>query len=134
VAALSWAVNARSTPGALEQQLRQASVEAGIPMKDSFSSADIDAAIGSAMALLDGASAIDPDILALKNHVEVALTEIEDRPAAFQSMSVMLIGGGIVLALAVIGKLKVKDGKWELVEGLPGIEKLAQLFPSLFRP
>lgn len=129
---VSWAMARGTTPGILEIRLREAAEQASMALKPSLGEADVLAALAEARNLLADPREADPDILELRSKVTLALDEIAGRQQVYQSMTVLVVGSGLILALAVLGKLKVKNGKWELVEGLPGFEKLAKLFPSIF--
>ena len=45
-------------------------------------------------------------------------------------VAVTITYSALVICLAMISKLKYKDGKWELVEGIPAIEH----FPKVLKP
>jgi hypothetical protein len=119
-----------TTPRLLTTQLRQLAATAGQPLKSDLDDASLLPALRHAYDILS--TGTEPDLAPVRAQLDLAVAEVRGHPPAFQSLTVLATGAGLVIVLAIIGKLKVKNGKWELVPGLPGFEHVAKLFPTIF--
>ncbi len=133
LATFSFALSNGWLPSRLEAEFRAACREAGYEIALEPDEATLRAGLAvvrSSLLIDDGA---DGDAGAFRRMLEKSVQEVGSRPAVYQVVPELLIGGGLVLALAWTGKISYRNGKWEIAKGLPSFDAVAKALPSLFR-
>lgn len=129
---MNMAIRARSLPSRMERDFAEAAESLGYAVS-APGQADIRNALRAIRERLTDTTETDHELIDFRDAIAVAANEIRQQPGAFQSVELTLVGSGLVLALAWTGKVKYRNGRWELVQGLPGFEKIARLVPGIFR-
>lgn len=133
LATFSFALSNGWLPSRLEAEFRVACRDAGYEIESRLDDATLRAGLAVVRSNLSSNDGVDGDAGTFRRMLEQSLREVESRPVVYQAVPELLIGGGLVLALAWTGKISYRNGKWEIAKGLPGFDAVAKALPSLFR-